>query len=83
MEDMFADLMKDILQGTAKFKTPGMWNEYFRCCNRSLRGSMEKLNQVVPASLRRLHARIRDRFPVDWHKRRIVNIELPEEYRPC
>jgi len=30
MEDMFSDLTKDILQGTAKFRTPGMWNEYFR-----------------------------------------------------
>ena len=29
MEDMFANLTKDILQGTAKFRTPGMWNEYF------------------------------------------------------
>ena len=27
MDDMFADLTKEILQGTAKFKMPGMWNE--------------------------------------------------------
>lgn len=82
MEDMFTDLTKDILQGTAKFKTPGMWNEYFRCRNRGSRGPKERLNQVVPASLRKLHAKLLDGFPVDWHKRRIANIELPEEYRP-
>ena len=82
MDDMFADLTKEILQGTAKFKTPGMWNEYFRRRNRSFRGSKEKLNQVVPESLRRLHARLVDGFPIDWHKRRIVDIDLPEEYRP-
>ena len=82
MDDMFADLMKEILQGTAKFKTPGMWNEYFRRRNRSSRGSKERLNQIVPMSLRRLHSRILDGFPLDWHKRRIADIELPEEYRP-
>ena len=82
MEDMFTDLTKDILQGTAKFKTPGMWNEYFRRRNRGSRGPKERLNQVVPASLRRLHARLLDGFPVDWHKRCITNIELPEEYCP-
>ena len=52
MEDMFADLTKDILQGTAKFKTPGMWNDYFRRRNRTSRGPKERLNQVAPASLR-------------------------------
>lgn len=82
MEDMFADLTKDILQGTAKFKTPGMWNEYFRRRNRTSRGTKERLNQIAPESLRRLHMRILDGFPIDWHKRRIVDIELPEEYRP-
>ena len=82
MEDMFADLTKEILQGTAKFKTPGMWNDYFRRRNRGSHGSKERLNQVVPASLHRLHSKILDGFPVDWHKRHIVDIELPEEYRP-
>lgn len=82
MEDMFVDLTKEILQGTAKFKTPGMWNEYFRRRNRGFRGSKEKLNRVVPESLRRLHSKLLEGFPVDWHKRRIVDIELPEEYRP-
>ena len=82
MDDMFADLTKDILQGTAKFKTPGMWNEYFRRRNRSSRGPKERLNQTVPASLRRLHAKLLEGFPVDWHKCRIVDIEIPEEYRP-
>jgi len=52
MDDMFADLTKEILQGTAKFKMPGMWNDYFRRRNRSSRGLKEKLNQVVPMSLR-------------------------------
>ena len=82
MEAMFADLTKEILQGTAKFKTPGMWNDYFRRRNRSSRGPKEKLNQVVPASLHRLHARLLDGFPVNWHKRRLADIDLPEEYRP-
>ncbi|EDQ98716.1 uncharacterized protein LACBIDRAFT_296822, partial [Laccaria bicolor S238N-H82] len=27
MENMFADLTKEILQGSAKFRTPGMWND--------------------------------------------------------
>ena len=31
MKDMFSNLTKKILQGSAKFCTPGMWNEYFRC----------------------------------------------------
>jgi len=83
MEDMFTDLTKDILQGAAKFRTPGMWNKYFRCRNRTSRGLKEKLNQVVPESLRHLHMRILDGFPIDWHKRHIIDIELPEEYHPC
>ena len=82
MDDMFADLTKDILQGTAKFKMPGMWNEYFRRRNRSSHGPKEGLNQLVPASLRRLHAKLLEGFPVDWHKRRIADIELLEEYQP-
>ena len=82
MEEMFNDLTKDILQGSAKFKTPGMWNEYFRRLNRSRRGSKERLNQLVPAMLDKLHTKLLDGFPVDWHKRRIADIELPEEYRP-
>ena len=51
MEDMFVDLTREILQGAAKFRTPGMWNEYFRRRNHSSRGPKEKLNQVAPASL--------------------------------
>ena len=82
MEDMFVDLTKDILQGTAKFKTPGMWNEYFWHRNRSSCGLKEKLNQRVPESLRCLHTRLLDGFPVDWHKCHIVDIELLEEYHP-
>ena len=82
MEDMFSDITKDILQGTAKFKTLGMWNEYFRCHNCGSRGPKEKLNQVVPTSLHQLHARLLDGFPVNWHKRRITDIDLPEEYCP-
>ena len=49
MEAMFTDLMKEILQGTVKFKTPGMWNDYFQCHNRSSCGPKERLNQVSPA----------------------------------
>ena len=82
MDNMFNDLTKDILQGSAKFKTPGMWNEYFRRLNRGHRGSKERLNQLVPAMLNKLHAKLLDGFAVDWHKRRITDIELPEEYRP-
>ena len=82
MDEMFDDLTKEILQGSAKFKTPGMWNEYFRRLNRGCRGSKEHLNQVVPAMLHDLHAKLLEGFPVDWHKRRIADIELPEEYRP-
>ena len=52
MEDMFVDLTKEILQGTAKFKTPGMWNKYFCRRDHGSRGSKEKLNYVVPESLR-------------------------------
>ena len=51
MEDVFVDLTKEILQGTAKLKTPGMWNEYFRHQNRGFRGLKEKLNCVVLESL--------------------------------
>ena len=82
MDNMFAELTKEILQGSAKFRTPGMWNEYFRRLNRGHRGTKERLNQVVPAMLARLHSRIIDGFPVDWNKRRLADIELPEEYRP-
>ena len=82
MEDMFSDLTKEILQGTAKFRTPGMWNEYFRRRNRMNRGSRDRLNHLVPTSLLRLHSKISDGFRVGWHKRRIAHIELPEEYRP-
>lgn len=82
MEDMFNDLTKDILQGSAKFRTPGMWNEYFRHLNRGHRGSKERLNQSVPAMLSRLYSKIIDGFPVDWNKWRIMDIKLPEEYRP-
>ena len=82
MDTMFNDITKEILQGSAKFRTPGMWNKYFRRLNRSHRGSKERLNQVVPAMLARLHSRIIDGFPVDWNKRRLSGIELPEEYRP-
>lgn len=32
--------------------------------------------------LTRLHSKIVDGFPADWNKRRLVDIELPEEYRP-
>lgn len=82
MEDMFSDLTKEILQGTAKFRTPGMWNEYFRRRNRMNRGSRDRLNHLVPTSLLRLHSKISDGFHVGWHKRCIAHIELPEEYRP-
>lgn len=82
MEDMFNNITKEILQGSAKFKTPGMWNDYFRRLNRGHRGSKERLNQLVPAMLHELHAKLLDGFPMDWHKRRIVDIDLPEEYRP-
>ena len=37
---------------------------------------------VAPAALHKLYDKLLDGFPVDWHKRRLVNIELPEEYRP-
>ncbi|EDR10034.1 uncharacterized protein LACBIDRAFT_325588 [Laccaria bicolor S238N-H82] len=82
MDDMFNDLTKDIQQGSAKFRTPGMWKDYFRRLNRSHRGSKERLNQLVPDMLARLHSRIIDGFPLDWNKRRLAHIELPEEYRP-
>ena len=82
MEDMFSDLTKDIMQGTAKFRMPGMWNEYFRRRSCMTRGPRDRLNHLVPASLLRLHSKILDSFPVDWHKRRIAHIELPEEYKP-
>ncbi|EDQ98425.1 uncharacterized protein LACBIDRAFT_302374 [Laccaria bicolor S238N-H82] len=81
MEDMFVDLTKEILQGTAKFRTPGMWNDYFRRRNRMSRGNRDRLNHIVPASLMHLHTRILDGFHVDWHKSRIARIEIPEEYR--
>ncbi|KIJ91334.1 hypothetical protein K443DRAFT_14485 [Laccaria amethystina LaAM-08-1] len=82
MDGMFDELTKEILQGTAKFRTPGMWNEYFRRLNRGHRGTRERLNQVVPSMLARLHAKIIDGFPMDWNKRCLTDIELPEEYRP-
>ena len=82
MEDMFADITKEILQGTAKFRTPGMWNEYFQHRSRMIRGPCDRLNHLAPASLLRLHSKIIEGFPVDWHKRRIKHIELPEEYKP-
>ena len=82
MEDMFVDLTKKILQGTAKFKTPGMWNEYFCRRDHGFCGLKEKLNYVVLESLCRPHSKLLDGFPVDWHKHRIIDIELPEEYCP-
>lgn len=82
MEDMFADLTKEILQGTAKFRTPGMWNDYFRRWNRMNRGTRDRLNHIVPNSLMCLHSRILDGFHVDWHKTRIAHVNLPEEYKP-
>jgi len=33
MEDMFNNIMKENLQDSVKFKTPGMWNKYFHCLN--------------------------------------------------
>ena len=33
MDTMFTELTKEIMQGSAKFRTPGMWNEYFRRLN--------------------------------------------------
>ena len=78
MEDMFSDLTKEILQGSAKFRTPGMWNEYFRRHSRLTRGPRDRLNHLAPASLLRLHSKIMEGFPVDWHKRRITHIELLE-----
>jgi len=60
-----------------------MWNEYFRRLNQGHRGSRERLNQVVPTMLTHLHSKIIDGFLVDWNKCRLVDIELPEEYRPC
>ena len=82
MEEMFTDLTREIMQGSAKFRTPGMWNEYFRRLNRSHRGSKDRLNQLAPAALHKLYDKLLDGFPVDWHKRRMVDIELPEEYQP-
>jgi len=82
MEDMFSDLTNKILQGTAKFCTPGMWNEYFRRQNHMNRGLHDHLNHLVPASLMCLHSRILDCFHLNWHKARIAHIELPEEYQP-
>ena len=82
MDDMFNSLTKEILQGSAKFRTPGMWNNYFRRLNRSQRGVRERLNQVIPSMLTRLHSDIIDGFPVDWNKCRLMDIKLPEEYRP-
>jgi len=82
MEDMFNNITKEILQGSAKFKTPGMWNEYFCHLNCGLRGLRDRLNQLVPEMLHKLHIKLLNSFPVDWHKRRIVNIKLPEEYQP-
>jgi len=80
MDDMFNDITKDVLQGSTKFRTPGMWNNYFRQLNRSHRGSRECLNQVVPAMLTRLYSTIIDGFVVDWNKCHLSGIELPEEY---
>jgi len=68
MEDMFNDLMMDILQGLAKFRTPGMWNKYFRWLNWGHHGSKGCLNQLVLAMLCNLHAKLLDGFAVDWHK---------------
>jgi len=79
---MFEDLTKEILQGSAKFRTPGMWNDYFRRLNQGHRGSKDRLNQVVPTMLTCLYSKIIDGFPVDWNKRRLADIDLPEEYRP-
>ena len=83
MDNMFNDITKEILQGSARFRTPGMWNDYFRRLNWGHRGSQERLNQVVPAMLARLYSRIIDGFPVDWNKCWLADIELPEEYQPC
>ena len=83
MDNMFAELTNKILQGLAKFRTPRMWNEYFCCLNRGHRDTREHLNQMVPAMLACLHAKIFDGFPVDWNKRHLVDIKLPEEYMPC
>jgi len=82
MEEMFNDITREILEGSAKFKTPGMWNEYFCQSNCGHRGTKECLNQLVPAMLNKLHSKLLDGFPVDWHKHRITDIDLPEEYRP-
>jgi hypothetical protein len=82
MDDMFTEITKDILQGSAKFRTPGMWNDYFRRLDWGHRGTKECLNQLVPAMLTHLHSKVIDGFPVDWNKCRLTNIELPEEYRP-
>ncbi|KIK09683.1 hypothetical protein K443DRAFT_127551 [Laccaria amethystina LaAM-08-1] len=68
MEDMFVDLTKEILQGTAKFRTPGMWNGYFRCRNRMSRGTHDCLNYIMPTFLMPLHSRILEGFHIDWHK---------------
>jgi hypothetical protein len=43
MDVMFKELTKEILQGSAKFGTLGMWNEYFPCLNWGHRGSREHL----------------------------------------
>ena len=82
MEDMFADITKEILQGTAKFHMLGMWNKYFRRRSRMTRGPHDRLNHLAPASLLRLHSKIIEGFPVDWHKQCIKHTELPEEYKP-
>ena len=82
MDDMFNKLTKDILQGSVKFRTPWMWNKYFRQLNQGHRGSKEHLNQLVPAMLDCLHAKIINGFPVDWNKQRLTNINLPKDYKP-
>jgi len=82
MEEMFNDITREILEGSAKFKTPGMWNEYFCQSNCGHWGTKEHLNQLVPAMLNKLHSKLLDSFLVDWHKCRITVIDLLEEYRP-
>jgi len=68
MDKMFNEIIKEIMEGSMKFRTPGMWNEYFHRLNWGHRGSKECLNQVVPTMLTRLHYKIIDGFPVDWNK---------------
>ncbi|RDB21237.1 hypothetical protein Hypma_011324 [Hypsizygus marmoreus] len=80
VEDIYHHIADEIAKSDSlKGRERSEWREYLRRHNC---GRYAPLYKVRNSDFQEGKVRIRDGFPLSWHKKEILTIELPERYRP-